>query len=221
MEGIFITGTDTDVGKTTICAGLLKLLHGHKPVRYWKPIQTGTVVSDDTNDLKQMTELSAQHFIEPVYRFPEPVSPHFAARKWGKTIEIRTILEARDAEAVASSFTVVEGAGGLYVPLSEKELLIDLIQAMAMPLILVTEDRVGAINQTLLSLKAARSSNLQILGVILTKSRGGFGNKEAIEHFGKVEVLGEFHPSDDAKTTVAQVSSSPRLRELFGIPPLP
>ena len=59
MEGIFITGTDTGVGKTTISAGLLKMLYGAKPVHYWKPIQTGTIVGDDTKDIQRATELPA------------------------------------------------------------------------------------------------------------------------------------------------------------------
>ena len=75
MQGVFVLGADTDVGKTTLCGGLLKMLQGSRNPRYWKPIQTGTIVSDDTTGLKDLLDVPANSFLEPLYRFPEPLAP--------------------------------------------------------------------------------------------------------------------------------------------------
>jgi dethiobiotin synthase len=222
MEGVFVVGTDTDVGKTTLSGGLLKLMQGSRPVRYWKPVQTGTIVGDDTNDLKAMCELGPEYFLEPLYRFPEPLSPHMAARKWGKTIELDTILAAwRDASKDKRHFTIVEGAGGVMVPLNEERLQLEVIRNVNLPTIVVAEDRVGAINHTLLTLKALQDSKISILGVVIMKSRGGLGNAESIQQFGKVEVLAEFPPTEDVRSLLALVGGHARLREVFKVPRLP
>jgi len=88
MDGIFVTATCTEVGKTTISAGLLRLMHGHRKVAYWKPIQTGTVIGDDTNDVKELTEFGKEYFLDPVYRLPETLAPYLAARAFGKKIDL-------------------------------------------------------------------------------------------------------------------------------------
>ena len=93
--GVFVIGVDTGVGKTTLCAGLLKMLVGSRKVAYWKPVQTGTIVGDDTKDIRKATQLSDDYFVEPAYRFPDPLSPHFAARKWGKTPSRRPARSGR------------------------------------------------------------------------------------------------------------------------------
>jgi dethiobiotin synthetase len=221
MDGVFVTGTDTGVGKTVIASGLLKLLYGSKSVHYWKPVQTGTIVGDDTQAAKSLTGMPADRFWSPVYRFPEPLSPHMAAQKWGKKVEVDTIVDFYREHKKNSDFVVVEGAGGLMVPLNEKALLIDLIGKLSLPLLIVSEDRVGSINQTLLTVNAARAANIPILGVILTKARKTLGNAEAISLFGKVEVLAEFDPSEDSRTIIGQVASNDRLRALFNISVLP
>jgi dethiobiotin synthase len=197
-------------------------MQGSRPVRYWKPVQTGTIVGDDTNDLKSLCEMGSEYFMEPLYRFPEPLSPHIAARKWGKTVELDTILETWRNEASKSGhFTIVEGAGGVMVPLNETRLQIELIKSLNLPAILVAEDRVGAINHTLLTLKALVDAKIGVLGVVIMKSRGGLGNAESIQQFGKVEVLAEFPPTDDVKSLLALVGAHSRLREIFKVPRLP
>src|SRR4051812_4109951 len=92
MDGIFVTGTDTGVGKTTVSAGLLALLHGKNAV-YWKPVQTGTVIGDDTEEVKALTEFGPESYMVPAYRFPDPVAPSIAAVKWKKPISMDTLLE--------------------------------------------------------------------------------------------------------------------------------
>jgi dethiobiotin synthase len=222
MDGVFITGTDTNVGKTSLSAGLLRMLYGSKPVVYWKPVQTGTMLGDDTKEVLSLSKIEdSAVVIEPTYRFIDPVSPHFAAKKWGKRIEVSEIVRQFEREKKKGKFLLVEGAGGLLVPFNERELQIDLILELKLPLIVVTVDRVGAINQTLLTLNACRKSNIDVLGVVVTRSRGNLGNSEAIAEFGKVEILADFPPIDDLTSMTALVATNPRLRELFQLEPLP
>lgn len=221
MEGIFVAGVDTNVGKTVVCAGLMKLLDGFKKASYWKPIQTGTIVGDDTKDIQAMTGLGAESFMEPSYRFAEPLAPRDAAKKWGKAIEINQIVSSFRNRADKSRLVIAEGAGGLLVPLNENATQKDLISQLGLPVLLISEDRVGAINHTLLTIEACRTAKITVAGVILTKCRGSQGNAESISHFGKVEVLAELPPYEDSRTVIAQVSCNERLRRFFEVPPMP
>jgi dethiobiotin synthetase len=221
MDGVFVTGIDTSVGKTTVCAGLLKMIHGSRKVAYWKPVQTGTIVGDDTNDIRTAVAVSDENFLEPTYRFAEPVSPYYAAKKWGKHIDLATIVQQYESAKKTGNFLIVEGAGGLLVPYNANALQIDLIKALKLPLIIVATDRIGAINQTLLTVNECRAQKVDILGIIVTKSRGNLGNSEGISHFSKVEILAEFPPLEDSMSTIAQVAGNERLRKLFNIPILP
>lgn len=221
MDGIFVTGTDTGVGKTTVCAGLLKLLQGTRDVAYWKPVQTGTIIGDDTNTVRDLTELQDEYFIPPVYRFPDPVSPHAAAQKWGQRVELNVLTDAYVKAKKGGRFIIVEGAGGLLVPFNDEILQIDFISALKLPLLIVSEDRVGAINQSLLTVNAAREAGIEILGIVLTHARKTLGNAAPISQFGKVPVLDEIDPTESARNAVAQVGGSPRLRNLFKVSALP
>lgn len=221
LDGVVVTAVDTGIGKTVICGGLLKLLLGSKKVAYWKPIQTGTIIGDDTEETKKLTDLSDDYFLAPEYRFAEPLSPYMAAKKWGKRIELDALHGRVTAAAAKHDFLVIEGAGGILVPLNEKDLLIDLMKRLKFPVIVVAEDRVGAINQTLLTLDRLRKDGVAIHGVILTRTRGTFGNSECISHFGQVEILAEIAPSDNQRSIVAQVACNERLRKLFHVPLLP
>lgn len=222
-EGVVVIGTDTGVGKSSVCAGIVKLLHGAKKVHFWKPIQTGTVVGDDTQTVKSLlSDLPPDTFWEPVYRFPEPLSPHMAAKKWGKTVEMDLLVDTyQERRKGKDSYVVIEGAGGILIPFNDKHLQLHFLQNLALPIIIVSEDRVGAINQTLLTLDAVRGGHIPILGVILTKARRTLGNAEAITQFGDVEVLAELDHSEDQRNVIAQVCGSPRLRQLFNLPNLP
>jgi dethiobiotin synthase len=221
MDGLFVIGADTNVGKTMLSAGLLKLLHGSRKVCYWKPIQTGTVLSDDTSDVKAFTEFPAECFMEPTYRFPEPLAPRHAAQKWNKQIDLEVITKQYRERADKSGFVIVEGAGGLMVPITDTETQRELIQKIGLPVIIAAEDRVGAINHTLLTIEACRKADIQIVGVVLSKAQGNLGNAESIAQFGKVEILAEIPHFEDARTVVAQVGAHPRLRQLLGVPAMP
>lgn len=222
MDGIFVTGTDTGIGKTTVSAGLLKLLYGYKKVAYWKPVQTGTVIGDDTQDVRELTELPEAAYLTPEMRFVDPVAPYEAAKKWKQKIDIDLLAE-RFKQYNKEGFVIVEGAGGLLVPLTETELQDALIKKLGLPVLIVAANQLGTINQTLLTIKQCRASGIEVLGVVLSRSGrfAGLGNKESIERYGNVEVLAELPEQTDRRAVVGAVSAHPRLRKLFGVAELP
>lgn len=219
-KGIFVTGTGTGVGKTTVSAGLIKMLHTDKGFRYWKPVQTGTVIGDDTQEVVELTQLPKKAFKDPGYRFAEPVAPWIAARAMHKTVEMEHLLSLHQS---SQSPLIVEGAGGLLVPMTEDLLQIEFVKKLGLPVLLVSENRLGTINQTLLSVNACREYGIPLLGVVLTKAQLGprLGNRESIERFGKVEILAQFDEATDRRVTVSRVSTDEKLRALFGVSAIP
>jgi len=171
--------------------------------------------------VKAITELPDSAFFAPEYRFAEPVSPNVAAKKWKHEISVDHLHKKFLEYSAQTNFMIMEGSGGLLVPLNDHDLQIDFFSVVNVPLILVAEDRVGAINQCLLTIRAAREKGLEVFGVILSKARGIFGNAESISHFGKVEVLAQVPPIDDPRRVVAHVACDARLRQVFNVPPLP
>lgn len=182
-QRIFVTGTDTDIGKTTVAA----ILTAGLGATYWKPIQSGTREGTDTNTLKDLTGLPDTRFCPPVYAFQAPLSPHLAAARENRVIHLEAITLPAQAQ---TGPLVIEGAGGLMVPLNDRELMIDLIKHLALPVVLVASNRLGTINQVLLSLEALRSRHIPVAGVVLNR---GINDEHAgtIEHFGRVSVLGQ------------------------------
>ena len=186
-RGVFITGTDTGVGKTIVSACLARAWD----VDYWKPVQTGLAEEDgDTAIVARLAALSAGRLHPPRHALAAPLSPDAAAAREGITIRLEDFaLPASDRPVV------VEGAGGPLVPLSDQALTIDLMVKLGLPVVLVAADRLGAISQTLLALEGLRARSLQVLGVVLTG--GPFAdNRAAIETHGKVRILAELPHAD-------------------------
>jgi dethiobiotin synthetase len=179
----FITGTDTDVGKTIVSA-LLTLGLGYA---YWKPIQSGTPT--DTDTLRSATDLDSSHFIPERYRLTQPLSPHAAAKIDRQPISLTDF----QLPTINKPGLIVEGAGGLMVPINEQDLMIDLIRSLRLPVCLVARSKLGTINHTLLSIAALRQAEIPILGVIINGEKNQI-NREAIEHYGQVRILGELEP---------------------------
>jgi adenosylmethionine---8-amino-7-oxononanoate aminotransferase len=175
-KGFFITGTDTGVGKTVVSALLMSCLKDHLSVRYFKPLQTGANEDDDTLTVVQLAGLNSQQIYPPVYRFQAPLSPDRAAALEGREVSLQKIINSFD-EALghrnekeglgASDFFIVEGAGGLEVPISTKEKISDLVRELRLPTILVASTRLGTINHTLLTVKRMQTLGLPLMGVIL------------------------------------------------------
>ncbi|MGD0963422.1 MAG: dethiobiotin synthase [Candidatus Acidiferrales bacterium] len=182
MPKVFITGTDTGVGKTVASALLCAALDA----MYWKPIQTGTREGTDTNAVIRLAGIPRNRTIPEAYRFAPPVSPHLAAQRAGVRIGFRKI----HLPPVASPHTlIVEGAGGVLVPINGRQKMIDLMKQLRLPVLLVSRTSLGTINHTLLSLAALRAGKLKVRGVILS-GKENRDNRRAIEHYGDVQVVG-------------------------------
>ncbi len=160
-RGYFVTGTDTDVGKTVVSAALTLALGAS----YWKPVQTGSPA--DRAQIQGWTQLPDSRFAPEQWRFPLPASPHIAARAAGGRIELRDLRPPWLAGAAAEASWIVEGAGGVLVPLNERERMADLIARLGLPVIVVARTRLGTINHTLLTLEALRHRQLAIACVVM------------------------------------------------------
>ena len=178
----FITGTDTNVGKTVVSALLCAALDGI----YWKPIQTGVRDGTDRATVMRIARLPKNRTLPEVYRFAPPVSPHLAGRLAGTRIDLRKIKLPRLAH---SQNLIVEGAGGALVPVNSTELMTNLMAHLDLPVLLVTRTSLGTINHTLLSIAALRAARLDLRGVVMV-GKANRENRAAVEHYGEIEVVG-------------------------------
>lgn len=193
MRGVFITGTDTDVGKTLVSAWLTH----HWRAEYWKPIQTGTAETTDYGTLARLAPAARIH--PSAVALAAPLSPHEAARREKTRIDLSAI-RLPDTKGPL----VVEGAGGVMVPINETALMIDLMERLALPTIVVARSGLGTINHTLLTLEMLRRRRVPLLGVVMNGQLNP-ANRQAIEHFGAVTVLAEIQtlPAVTAATIAA------------------
>ena len=187
MKGIFVTGTDTGIGKTVLSAALVCALRERENVCYWKPVQTGIEEDDDTETVRNLANCSAEEIFDKGFRVKKPLSPHLAARLANTEITVEKILDFVETD---KRFWIVEGAGGVLVPLNKTELMIDLIKALDLPVLVVARSGLGTINHTLLTLHTLRNRGLEIFGVIMNGELNN-DNCEAIEYFGNVRVLAQ------------------------------
>ena len=201
-HGIFVTGTDTGVGKTVVSAAVMIRYRPLGSLRYWKPIQTGVEKDNDTFEVRHLAELREMETLDAGVRLPRPVSPHLAARWAGETIRIQALTELLDLRDPTERW-IVEGAGGVLVPVNDTELMIDLICALELPVLVVARSSLGTINHTLTTLEALRSRGLSVAGIVMVGDRN-HENRCAIERYGGVGVLGEM-PRFDQLTAEALV----------------
>lgn len=177
MSALVVTGTDTGIGKTVFSAGLVQALGA----RYWKPVQAGL---EEATDSEVVARLSGQEVLAEGYRLHLPASPHLAAEAEGVEIDPAQLsLPACDGPLV------VEGAGGVMVPLNRRMLYLDLFARWGAPVILCARTQLGTINHTLLSLQALRAAGCRVLGVVFI----GAPEREVEDSiclFGKVVHLG-------------------------------
>jgi dethiobiotin synthetase len=177
VRGLFVTGTDTNVGKTVLSAALMLR---YPEACYWKPIQTGP--DDDT---REVGRLSGGQVWDEGIRHPDPVSPHLSHKR----IDLRSILPSRDA------VYIVEGAGGVLVPVNESETMADLMVLLGLPVIVAARTTLGTINHTCLTLEALRARKLRVAGVVMIGDANA-DNRAAIEKYGKVAVIAEMPKFD-------------------------
>jgi dethiobiotin synthase len=189
LRGLFITGTDTDVGKTVASAALLHRYRRSAALRYWKPIQTGIERDDDTAEVQRLSLCRDDQVRKEGIRLEHPVSPHLAAKCNGMTIDLRQLTGWTDSANNTEAW-IVEGAGGVLVPVNDHETMADLMVMLGLPVVIAARSSLGTINHTLLTLAALRERSLRVAGAIMIGSPN-CENRKAIEHYGSVPVLGE------------------------------
>lgn len=201
-KAFFVSGTDTGVGKTVLSAILSLGLNAH----YWKPIQSGgkskntrepesALASADLTDSEFMRLILPPERILPErYCLSEPLSPHLAARLDGKSISLTDFSLPAPS---AIKHLIVEGAGGLLVPLNDRgDKIVDLIAHLCLPVLLACRSTLGTINHSLLSIEALASRKIEILGAVMMGEKNE-ENRLAIENFGNVKVLAEIPHLND------------------------
>jgi len=157
---IFVTGISTDVGKTIASAIVAEALEAD----YWKPIQAGDLENSDSAKIKAKITNTKSKIFENSYQLNTPASPHWAAQIDGIVIDLKQIIEPETANHL-----VIEGAGGILVPLNDEDCIIDLIQP-DYKVIVVSKHYLGSINHTLLTIEAIRNRNLEVAGIIFSGS---------------------------------------------------
>ena len=157
MKRIFITGNGTDIGKTIVSAIITEALHAD----YWKPVQSGELHNTDTMKVKQLVSNSKTVFHTERFRLQQPLSPHAAAEIDGVEIKLKdfTLPET-------NNHLIIEGAGGLMVPLNNQLLIADLILHFEASVILVSRNYLGSINHTLLTIQELRRRNIPVIGIV-------------------------------------------------------
>lgn len=168
MSSIFITGTGTGVGKTLVSAIITEALEAD----YWKPVQSGFADGTDTEWVKRHVSNAASVFHPEVYRLAMPASPHLAAAAEGTNISIDHIVKQKPT---TQRLLVIEGAGGLLVPLNDKDLTIALIKKLNAGVIIVSKNELGSINHSLLTAKVLHQHGMKSLGWVFNVE---FGNYE-------------------------------------------
>lgn len=156
MQNIFITGIGTDVGKTLVSAIVVEALEAD----YWKPIQAGDLDTGDAHSIQKLVDNQKTVIHPNAYALNTPASPHFAASEDGITIELNKIKRPETQNTL-----VIEGAGGLLVPLNDSETILDLILPED-KIIVVSRHYLGSINHTLLTIEALKNKGLSILGIV-------------------------------------------------------
>src|SRR5258705_7982251 len=193
FRGIFVTGTDTNVGKTVVSAALMLRYRDEAPLRYWKPIQTGIERDDDSAEVARLARCRGDEIFNCGVRLPGPVSPQLAARRRGTRITVRALVEQlREANQVrpATPRWIVEGAGGVFAPLSDRESMLDLMVALGLPVVVVARSTLGTINHTRLTVETLRRQKVRVAGVVMV-GHADEENRAAIEWHAAAEVIAQ------------------------------
>jgi dethiobiotin synthetase len=201
MNRYFITGIGTEVGKTIVSAIVTEALEAD----YWKPIQAGDLHHSDTHKVRSLISNPNTEFHDNAYALNTPMSPHAAAEIDGVKIAVKDIEVPK-----AERDLVIEGAGGLFVPLNDKETIVDLIQP-SYRVIIVSRHYLGSINHTLLTIEALKARNLNCFGIIFSGDKNP-GTEEVIKKMTNVPVIGriEEEPYFD-KNVIAEYADRFRI----------
>jgi dethiobiotin synthetase len=214
-KAVLITGTDTGIGKTWVTGGLAGVMArkaADLSVRVWKPVQTGVEADDpqaDSNLAVRIGGLQQAGEHAASITLPDPLAPWVAAGRVGVTIDMESLIEEGRRRIEASDLLLVEGAGGLAVPLTGDALIADLAVELRLPIIIVARPGLGTVNHTVLTVAFARLKGLEVKGVILNgcedaKDPALQENVMMIERFSGAKVIGTLpkhlcHAENDAE----------------------
>jgi len=188
MNCIFITGTDTDAGKTVVSALILKALRtkGLNAV-YVKPVQTGSHYISDLQSVYKLNELAIPEELQlNSYSFEKACSPHLAARLEGTTINLDKIVSDINAVKDKYDLFLVEGAGGLMVPLNAQQSNLDLIKDLNCPVILVAANKLGMINHSILTINTLKQEGIHLAGLVTIKTNADGTDQEILKDNPKI-----------------------------------
>ena len=162
MKGLVVTGIGTGIGKTLVSSIFVQALDAD----YWKPIQAGSLDASDSDRVRSLVTARKGRIHPERYRLKEPRSPHAAARSEHIQIAIPSMAPPQTAHPL-----VIEGAGGILVPLNENELMVDFFAWLGYPVVLVSQHYLGSINHTLLSAEVLKSRKIPVLGIVFNGNR--------------------------------------------------
>jgi dethiobiotin synthetase len=184
-QSLFVTGTDTGIGKTYIACKMIReyvaqgyRVVGMKPVAAGCELVNGQWLNEDVTLLTEASNVKAPLSLVNPYCFNQPIAPHIAANLAGVTIDFQVIKSAYDELQTLADIVIVEGAGGLLVPLNDQETIADLIQHLNLPVVLVVGMKLGCINHAKLTIEAIHHRHLELKRLIANQMDGGMLNLE-------------------------------------------
>lgn len=227
LRGMFITGTDTGVGKTIVTAALAATLRAEGlNAGVWKPVQSGSLLGGGATDaerLLQSTGICERPEAVAPFTFEAPLTPMLAAKQAGVTLTLKEVIAAGEPLTKRYKALLIEGAGGVAVPLTDDALVIDLISALHIPVLIVARSGLGTINHTLLTASFLQQRGIPIVGIIMNDSEcvepledpSAASNAELIERYsGGLKVLGHFPRLHDEANTETLIHSVRRTIQL-------
>ena len=195
MNGVFITGSNTEVGKTTISVEIIKYLRKKRKIIVRKPVETdcdvvdGIYVPKDAMKLNDACSSGESLSLVCPFRYQLEASPEEASNHEGKSLELNDLVKACKSGG-DKKFVFVEGAGGFYSPIANNSLNSDLAAELGMPIIIVVKDELGAIGQALLTINAAKSQKLKIACVVLNEMSPNYlSNAEALRSYTETPIV--------------------------------
>lgn len=227
MKKIIISATDTGVGKTAACEWLCNHLSKQNDLKYIKPIQCGPGETihgtQNSGDAENISQVSPNIEASTLFHLKTPASPHLAFEKEEMDISLEKILQKLTLAICSHKFNLIEGAGGILVPINREYLLIDLFQKIQIPLIIIIRPGLGTINHSLLTLKTLNNYNIPVLGFMSAPGDSPIfeDNIRTIEEFSKVPYLGQiphlesplFHNEDYFKSIWNKIEQQHKLIE--------
>lgn len=203
---IFIAGIGTDVGKTVVSAIFAEALKAD----YWKPIQAGNINSSDKDAVKKLISNSKSVFLSETYILKEPISPHTSAAMEGIEINFEKIILPKTKNQL-----IIEGAGGLLVPINNKHFMIDLIRKFNADVILVIKNYLGCVNHSLLSIEALQRRRIPIKGIVFNGTDFSSSEKIILQKSGLNCLLKIETEKKINKKTILKYSTKLNIKDLL------